>query len=173
MERCKRSEREISGCRRAETTVAVTENFILPVFANWARKDVTGPYAPEVFAPFSGAADTRSLLFSFGWKKKNGPAVIQPASEVDSRVCTMFFLQRKNFSGPYFFFVSASWCVYSRLFGYCTLPKCRKHCNIFFFLSLKMIILLGYPPHYLFWRPTNLFSPLVACIRVILTNLRN
>ena len=34
------------------TTVVLAANFILPVFANWASKNVTGPYAPEVFAPF-------------------------------------------------------------------------------------------------------------------------
>lgn len=34
------------------TTFVLAANFILPVFANWASKNVTGPYAPEVFAPF-------------------------------------------------------------------------------------------------------------------------
>lgn len=35
------------------TTFVLAANFILSVFANWASKNVTGPYAPEVFAPFS------------------------------------------------------------------------------------------------------------------------
>lgn len=45
-----RGEWQRSGC--LGTTVAFTANFILPVFVNWASKDVTGPYAPKVCAPF-------------------------------------------------------------------------------------------------------------------------